>query len=75
MYRLAGGEHRFAIALPTELDARVEVDGVFGDTLRTIQSLRSMTESSTRWVLAGVLEIPWKRNLSKEVELCVTGVR
>lgn len=67
------GVHRFTVPIPARMDAKVEIDGLLGDALRAAQTLRSMTESPIRWKLVAFLDIPWKRNLSKEIDLAIRG--
>jgi len=73
-----GGQHtyesgvrQFTVPIPARIDAKVEVDGLIGDVLRGAQALRSMTESPIHWTLTAFLDIPWKRNLSKQIDLSV----
>lgn len=65
------GQHRFSLELPDAIDAKVEVGGLLGDALRAAQTLRSMAESPIQWTLTAYLDIPWKRNLSKTIDLLV----
>jgi hypothetical protein len=65
------GTQQFTIHVPARIDAKLDLDGVIGDALRAAQALRSMTESPIHWTLTAFLDIPWKRNLSKQIDLSV----
>jgi hypothetical protein len=65
------GTAQFTIHIPDRIDAKVDVNGVIGDALRAAQTLRSMTESPIHWTLTAVLDIPWKRNLSKQIDVSI----
>lgn len=67
------GTQQFTVHIPARIDAKVELDGKLGDVLRAAQTLRSMTESPIHWTLTACLDIPWKRNLSKQIDLSVRG--
>src|SRR5690606_25929445 len=67
----ASGEHDFALDLPAEIESRVDVGGLLGDALRAARAVRSMSEGRLRWRLGATLEIPWKRNLAKAIDLNV----
>ncbi|EDM76466.1 hypothetical protein PPSIR1_00867 [Plesiocystis pacifica SIR-1] len=68
------GRHRFAIHIPDSIEAKVDVGGTLGDVLNAAQAVRSMTASPIRWKLRAYLDIPWKRNLSKAIDLSVRDV-
>lgn len=65
------GSHRFTVHLPTKIDAKINVGGTLGDVLNAAQAVKSMTESPIKWKLRAILDIPWKRNLSKQIDLAV----
>ena len=65
------GQHRFEIHVPTTIEAKVDVGGTLGDVINAAQAVRSMTSSPVRWKLKAYLDIPWKRNLSKDIDLSV----
>lgn len=65
------GVRNFTVPIPHRIEAKVELDGMIGDALRAAQALRSMTESPIHWTLTAFLDIPWKRNLSKQIDLAV----
>ncbi|HVI01090.1 MAG TPA: hypothetical protein VM869_20370 [Enhygromyxa sp.] len=65
------GTHSFTVHIPDRIAAKVEIDGMLGDALRAAQTLRSMTESPIHWTLTGFLDIPWKRNVSKQIDLSI----
>ena len=65
-----GGDFPFALYLP-ELGAKVDQGGVLGDVLRAAQALDDMRSSPVEWRLLGMLEIPWRRNLSKKLPISV----
>lgn len=65
------GVHQFEVRIPARIDAKVDVGGKLGDLLSAAQTIKSMTESPIRWELVAFLDIPWKRNLSKETDLSV----
>ncbi|MEM9463309.1 MAG: hypothetical protein AAGF11_54710 [Myxococcota bacterium] len=67
----ASGEHAFAVELPLTIEVPVEVDGLLGDALRAVRTVQAMTERPIRWQLVATLVIPWKRNLSKAIDLAV----
>ena len=60
--------------MPVRLAPKVDVDGVLGDAVRVAQSLHSMTATPIEWTLVGFLDIPWKRNLSKQIDVSVAGL-
>jgi hypothetical protein len=65
------GEHRFAIDIPTEIDASVQAGGLLGDALRAVKTVDSLTHGQLRWRLTAFLDIPWKRNLSNAIDIAV----
>jgi hypothetical protein len=65
------GTHQFTVPIPNRIDAKVELDGMIGDALRAAQAIRSMTQSPIHWTLTAVLDIPWKRNISKHIDLSI----
>ncbi|MCA9681142.1 MAG: hypothetical protein KC457_03035, partial [Myxococcales bacterium] len=68
------GRHRFEVDLPYALDHAVQGGGLFGDALRAVQTAKSMTQHHPRWKLRATLDIPWKRNLSKTIDLAVREI-
>lgn len=65
------GSFAFALFVP-EIDAPVEQGGVLGDVLRAAKALDQMRSSPITWTLMGMLEIPWRRNLSKKLPVSVS---
>lgn len=65
------GAHSFTVRVPARIDAKLDVGGKLGDVLQAAQAFKSMTESPIRWKLVACLDIPWKRNLTKEIDVSV----
>lgn len=65
------GSHYFALHVPDRIDPEIKVKGPLGDLLEGVQAVRSMTDSPIKWTLVAFLDIPWKRNLSKTIDLTV----
>jgi hypothetical protein len=65
------GTRQFTVPIPGHIDAKVELDGMLGDALRAAQAVRSMTSSPIHWTLTAFLDIPWKRNLSKQIDVSI----
>ena len=68
------GSYFFAIDVPDEVPEE-EVGGLIGDALKAARALKAMTQTELRWRLVAWLEIPWKRNLKKEVAIAVNEPR
>ncbi len=65
------GSHYFALHVPDRVDPEIRVKGPLGDLLEGVQAVRSMTDSPIKWTLVAFLDIPWKRNLSKSIDLTI----
>ncbi len=64
------GEHTFAIDIPED-PPEPEVPGFLGDALKAARAFQSMTQSELRWRLVATLHLPWKRNLTKTIDVVV----
>lgn len=65
------GTHYFAVHVPDRIDPEIKVKGPLGDLLEGVQAVRAMTDSPIKWTVVAFLEIPWKRNLSRTIDLTV----
>ncbi|MEZ4454385.1 MAG: hypothetical protein R3B09_33345 [Nannocystaceae bacterium] len=65
------GEHDFTLDLPWQIESKVDVGGFLGDALKMARAVQSMNAGRLRWRLTATLEIPWRRNLSKSIDLNV----
>ena len=65
--------YSFELALPRELDKSADVaqGGVLGDVVRVVQSVQNAHYLPAVWYVEATLHIPWKRNVSKKVEVTV----
>ena len=68
------GEFRFEVDVPLEIDTKVNAGGLLGDALRAAQTVKSMAEGQLRWRLVAFLDIPWKRNVTNEIELAIRDI-
>ena len=64
----------FSIDVPDK-EPDENVGGLIGDALKAARAFKAMTETELRWRLVAWLEIPWKRNLKKEVSISVNEPR
>jgi len=66
--------YEFSIRIPTDADDEDSLPdaGVLSDVLRFASSLSQGSKRPTQWKLRAFLDIPWKRNLNKELELQVS---
>ena len=71
MYESGMSMHRFHMHIPSRLEPEIKDTGIVGNSLRAIQSVRSMTDGPIRWTLKASLSIPWKVGLSQKVHLSV----
>lgn len=66
--------YAFSIDVPDK-EPEDDVGGLIGDVLAAARAFKAMTETEIRWRLVAWLEIPWKRNLEKEVAISVNEPR
>lgn len=64
------GSFDFEIEVPRDTGGP-EIDGWLGDAVRAVQALKSLTESEIRWSLEARLKIPWRRDVTKTVDLSI----
>lgn len=66
-------DYRFELAIPSDLDkgAKITQDGVLGDVARVVQSVVSAHHMPAAWRVEVTLDVPWKRNVSKKVDITV----
>lgn|GEM_PF-2152567 len=67
------GEYPFAIHVPTTIDAKSKAGGVIGDVVRAVQSLDELRRTPLRWRLVGFLDVPWKRNVKKKLDVSIAS--
>ena len=67
--------YEFSIRIPTDAENEAELPeaGIVGDVLKFASSLSQGIKRPTTWTLRAFLDIPWKRNLKKELEIQVAG--
>lgn len=69
-----GSMYAFSIDVPDK-EPEEKIGGLIGDALEAARAFKAMTETELRWRLVAWLEIPWKRNLKKEVAISVNEPR
>ena len=68
------GEYEFELSVPkdaTPAKPEIRNDGILGDVARVVTSVASANTLPTAWSVTGVLDIPWKRNVSTKIDILV----
>lgn len=65
--------YSFELAIPSDIDksAKIVDNGVLGDVARVVQSVASAHHLPAAWHVEVTLDIPWKRNVKKKVDITV----
>lgn len=65
--------YSFELTIPSDIDKPIEVDsgGILGDVARVVQSVAQGRSLPASWRIVAKLDIPWKRNLEKKVDITV----
>jgi hypothetical protein len=68
-----GETYQGELTLPADvLDREPEIPGTIGQVARAISSVTSPRKLPLEWRVMALLDIPWKRNLKKVLDLAVT---
>jgi hypothetical protein len=77
---LSGQQFHFSLQIPSQIESQFQlskdlsgtrIGNVLSVANAVHQSVRSMTDSTIHWTLSAYLEIPWKVNLTRVVQLNV----
>lgn len=65
--------YSFELAIPRDIDKSASVTdaGVLGDVARVVQSVTNAHYLPAGWRVVATLDIPWKRNITKKVDISV----
>lgn len=66
--------YEFSLTIPAdaENEPSTEDTGILGDVVKFASSLSQGVKRPTQWKLRAFLDIPWKRNLKKELDIEVS---